>query len=73
MEMTMYQAVMMLSVLLANTAGAVLYVSKIKNELTTRVAVLEAGHTSMTRDLEEIKNDVKELLRYVHSHQGLAA
>jgi len=35
--------------------------------LSTRVAVLEMSHDTLLDDLKEIKQDVKELLRAVHS------
>lgn len=59
-----YQTFMMIAYAIVTTVTVVLYVSR----LSTRVAVLEASHDSMTQDLKEIKHDVKELLRNsVHS------
>ena len=57
---------MIIITLITQTAGVTAYVAKIKNDLNTRVAVLEAGHNAMTEDLREIKSDVKELLREIH-------
>lgn len=68
MELTIYQAIMILMGLIVQTTAAVAYISRIKNDLTTRVAVLEAGHTSMTNDLLEIKKDVKELLAWANKN-----
>ena len=62
MELTMYQLVGLAIALMVQTAGVTAYIGKIKNDLNTRVAVLEAGHTTMSEDLKEIKDDVKELL-----------
>lgn len=70
MDLSAYQVVVLAIALVAHTAGAVAYISKVKNELSIRVAVLEAGHTLMTGDLHEIKKDVKELLAWVHTNQG---
>ena len=47
------------------TAGVTAYIARIKNELTIRVAVLEASHNTLAEDLKEIKEDVKELLRAI--------
>lgn len=58
---------MVAAMLIIQTAAAVTWVSKVKNDLSTRVAVLEAGHDNMIEDLKEIKRDVKELLRSVAS------
>lgn len=49
------------------TAGITAYISKIKNDLTVRVAVLEASHNTLAEDLKEIKEDVKEILRNSNS------
>ena len=65
MELSVYQLIMIGAMLVIQTAGAVAWISKVKNDLNTRVAVLEAGHTAMTEDLREIKEDVKALLRAV--------
>lgn len=54
-----YQAFMMMAYAISATVGIVIYISR----LSTRVAVLESSHDNMTRDLKEIKHDVKELLR----------
>ncbi len=62
-----YQAFMMIAYAVSSVVAGVMYVSKIKNELNTRVAVLEAGHAAFNEDLKEIKTDVKELLRAVTS------
>lgn len=70
MEFTGYQIILLGLMLVAHTAGAVIYISKIKNDLATRVAVLEAGHSLMTNDLHEIKQDIKELLAWIHTEQG---
>jgi hypothetical protein len=70
MELTSYQMLMIGMALIAHTAGAMAYISKVKNDLSTRVAVLEAGYTLMSSDLHEIKKDVKELLAWVHTEQG---
>jgi hypothetical protein len=70
MDLSGYQIFIVLMAVVAHTAGAVAYISKIKNELSTRVAVLEAGHTLVTNDLHEIKKDIKELLAWVHTEQG---
>lgn len=47
------------------TAGITAYISKIKNDLTVRVAVLEASHDTLAEDLKEIKTDVKDVLRAI--------
>ncbi len=47
------------------TAGITAYISKIKNDLTVRVAVLEASHDTLAEDLKEIKGDVKDVLRAI--------
>jgi hypothetical protein len=60
-----YQAFMMLATFISTIVGGVLYVGKIKNDLGTRIAVLEHGHEKIDEDLKEIKQDVKELLRTV--------
>ena len=44
------------------TAGITAYISKIKNDLTVRVAVLEASQDTLAEDLKEIKQDVKDVL-----------
>ncbi len=67
MEFTAYQLIMIALAIVIQTAGGVGYVAKIKNELGTRVAVLEAGHRAIDDDLKEIKADVKELLRTMSS------
>jgi len=69
MELTGYQIIILIMAVVAHTAGAVAYISKVKNDLVTRVAVLEAGHDIMTNDLREIKKDVKELLAWIHSNK----
>ena len=66
-ELTIYQVFMIGLAIVVQSAGAAAWVSKIKNDLNTRVAVLEASHGNMTEDLKEIKQDVKELLRSVTS------
>lgn len=68
--MTSYQLFIAAMALIAHTAGAVAYISKVKNELNTRVTVLEAGHSLMGANLNEIKQDVKELLAWIHTEQG---
>lgn len=55
-----YQTFMMLGFILIQAIGFGKYLSGV----STRVAVLEASHSTMTLDLKEIKEDVKELLRY---------
>jgi len=60
-----YQAFIMIAYAISSVVAGVMYVSKIKNELNTRVAVLEAGAAAINEDLKEIKTDVKELLRTV--------
>lgn len=70
MELTFYQMIIVGMAIIAHTAGAVAYISKVKNELNTRVSVLEAGHTLMVANLNEIKQDVKELLAWIHTEQG---
>ena len=70
MEVSAYQIFLAGMALVAQTAGAVAYISKIKNDLNTRVTVLEAGHTLMMVNLNEIKKDVKELLAWIHTEQG---
>ena len=60
-----YRSFMMIAYAISSIVACVMYVSKIKNELNTRVAVLEAGATAINEDLKEIKTDVKELLRTV--------
>ena len=62
-----YQSFMMLATFLSTVVGGVMYVSKVKNDLTTRIAVLEHGHETINEDLKEIKQDVKELLQRVAS------
>ena len=54
----------MIAYAIVTTVGITLYISR----LSTRVAVLEASHDSMTQDLKEIKHDVKELLRNSVAH-----
>lgn len=54
-----YQTFMMLAYAIATTVGITVYIAR----LSTRVAVLESSHDTMTADLKEIKHDVKELLR----------
>jgi len=46
----------------STSVGAAIWVAK----LSTRVAVLEAAHSSMADMLKEIKNDVKELVNALH-------
>lgn len=70
MDLSTYQLIFLAMALVAHTAGAVIYISKVKNDLATRVAVLEAGHVLMNGDLREIKKDIKELLAWVHTEQG---
>jgi hypothetical protein len=60
-----YQAFMMLLYFISTVVGGVLYISRMKNELSVRIAVLEHGHNTINEDLKEIKKDVKELLRAV--------
>lgn len=67
MEVSAYHLFMAGMALIIQTAGAVAWMSRIKNEIHTRVAVLEAGHDALNDDLKEIKQDVKELLRAVTS------
>lgn len=54
-----YQTFMMLGFILVQAIGFGKYLSSV----STRVAVLEASHSTMTEDLKEIKEDVKQLLR----------
>lgn len=70
MELSTYQVLIVGMALIAHTAGAVAYIAKIKNDLNTRVTVLEAGHSLMMTNLNEIKQDVKELLAWIHTEQG---
>jgi hypothetical protein len=58
-----YQTFMMLGFILVQAIGFGKYLSNVN----TRVAVLEASHNTMTDDLKEIKEDVKELLRSMTS------
>lgn len=58
-----YQTFMMVAYMITATVGITIYIAK----LSTRVAVLEANQGQMAEDLKEIKTDVKELLRQVHS------
>lgn len=62
MNLTTYQILMLLMAVVIQTAGFTAYISKIKNDLNTRVAVLEASHDNMVETLKEIRHDVKELL-----------
>lgn len=57
----------MIAYAISSIIAVVMYVSRIKNELNTRVTVLEAGQDNINEDLKEIKQDVKELLRAVTS------
>ena len=54
-----YQTFMMLGFILVQAIGIGKYLSSV----SIRVAVLEQSHSTMTEDLKEIKEDVKELLR----------
>jgi len=58
-----YQAFMVVAYFLSTIVGGVMYIGKLKNEMTTRIAVLEHGHETINADLKEIKQDVKSLLR----------
>ena len=62
-----YQTFMMLAYFISTLVGGVMYISRMKNELNVRIAVLEHGHETINEDLREIKQDVKELLRAVTS------
>ena len=53
---------------LSTSIGAAVWVAK----LTTRVAVLEAGHDIMADLLQEIKMDIKELVNALHGSELLA-
>jgi hypothetical protein len=70
MELSAYQLLIAGLAIIAHTAGAVAYISKVKNDLSTRVTVLEAGYSMLKFDINEIKKDVKELLAWVHTEQG---
>ncbi len=63
MEFTAYQLIMLAVVLVVQSVGITTYISKIKNDLNVRVAILETSQKSIDEDLKEIKADVKELLR----------
>jgi hypothetical protein len=58
-----YQTFMMVAYMITATVGITIYIARVG----TRVAVLEANQGQMAEDLKEIKTDVKELLRQVHS------
>ncbi len=65
MELTTYQLMMLALAIMIQTAGVTGYIAKIKNDLTIRVAVLEASHDTLAEDLKEIKEDVKDVLRAI--------
>lgn len=54
-----YNIIMAVGYAIATSVAITVYIAR----LSTRVAVLEASHDTMTQDLKEIKHDVKELLR----------
>ncbi len=58
-----YQTFMMVGFILIQSLAAARYIAG----LSTRIAVLEAGHDVVNEDLKEIKQDVKELLKAVTS------
>jgi len=67
-ELSVYQIFMIALAIVVQTAGVTAWISRIKNDLNTRVAVLESSHNIMVDDLKEIKGDVKELLRNMLSN-----
>lgn len=67
-ELSVYQIFMIGLAIVVQTAGVTAWISRIKNDLNTRVAVLESSHNIMVDDLKEIKGDVKELLRNMLSN-----
>lgn len=67
-ELSVYQIFMIGLAIVVQTAAVTAWISRIKNDLNTRVAVLESSHNIMVDDLKEIKGDVKELLRNMLSN-----
>ena len=66
-ELTLYQLFMIALALVIQAGGFTAWLMKIKNDMNTRIAVLEASHSIVTETLKEIRLDVKELLRSVAS------
>jgi hypothetical protein len=62
-----YNTFAMMAYMVTTSVAAAMWVGK----LSTRVAVLEAGHDSMADLLNEIKADIKELVQALHGSDSV--